>query len=143
MSNFTNQWCDDSVARVTRCNGGESWPSIEAIRTAVTAILTSSMRGHADGELNAAILKHIPEDRRPSDVVQFLPTTRAAILAECGKSKIAELLNALDGGVRASRGRHAGQPWHGAAEELEGQLVASAMAFEARKLLDWNNAARQ
>lgn len=129
-----NQWC----------GGGELWASIEANRTEMNAILTSSMRGHADGELNMAILKHIPEDRRPSDVVQFLPTTRAAILADCGQSKIAELLNALDGGVRASRGRHAGQPWHGTAEELEeGQLVASAMAFEARKLLDWNNAARQ
>jgi hypothetical protein len=33
------------------------------------------------------------------------------------------------------------QPWHGTAEDLEGQLLASAMAFEARRLLDWNNAA--
>ena len=108
MRNFTHQWCDDSVAGVTGSDGVELRPSIEANRTAVTAILTSSPLGHANGELNTAIPNYIPDGCRPTDVLKCLPTTLAAIVAECGQSPDTKALAELDVAVQESLRNHAG-----------------------------------
>ena len=101
MNKSTNQWCDNSVSPVMGCGGCELWPTTNAVRATIQTILNDKIQGLDVSDLHRIVLTHVPNDRRPSDVLKHLPMTLAAILAECQQPNNSALTDELDTAVRS------------------------------------------